>query len=156
MLRLHLNIVFQGKVFNDLITCQTCLCEMSCRAISSLSLTICDAKNKAPIPINYAGIEKITGIHLGLLFSRWNSYFFHRNTQNQYHSFIFFYCLFASRYLIIYFSNMSYISLLCVLGLFWVFFSEFLEFFTQVYHYNKICNVMFHIKPLKLEHTSSS
>lgn len=110
MLRLHLNIVFQGEVFNDLITCQTCLCEMSCRTFSFLSLNICEAKNKAPFPTSYAGIEKITDVHLGLLLSGWNSCFFHRNTENQFQNYFFFYCLLASQYLIMYFNNLPYIS----------------------------------------------
>lgn len=120
MLRLHLNTVFQGEVLSDLITCQMRLCEISCRAFSSLSLTICESKNKASIPINYAGIEKNHRHSFGAFVVQVEFLFLPQKHTKLVSLFIslflfFFYCLFASKYLIIFFSNMSYIS-----PVFWV------------------------------------
>lgn len=46
MLRLHLNIIFQEELFNDLITCQKRLTEGSCKDFSLLFFSIWKTKNK--------------------------------------------------------------------------------------------------------------
>lgn len=148
MLRLHLNIVFQGRVFNDLITCQTCLCEMSCRAFSSLSLTICVAKNKAPFSINYAGIEKNHRHPFGTFVVQ-EEFLFLPQKHRKALSLCFFSCMFSSQYVIMYLYNWSDIFSLSLS------FFQFPEFF-QTHDYKNIqcmflqCNYIHYITKYKI------